>query len=171
MGNYDDKIRERGLDLSHVLTASFLSGFGEVGALNQAVVNNMMRKLADRAVAWFRVHERGPDLTAEDGMVERVRKVFSLLNEHLQLVGDFRVEADGDGGDVLVSVGSGTCRICPIGVGEAAIHGTACPFPALLQHLVNLYAPDGKKIRIKVADRSMLVKDGVRCWFRFEEVS
>ena len=166
MGTYEDKIQERGLELSHVLTASFLSGFGEVGALNQAVVNNMMRKLAARVAAWFQVHGQDPGVASQDGPAQRVAKVFSLLNEHLHLVGDFRVEPEGD--DVVVSIGSGTCRICPIGVGEAEIQGTACPFPALLQNLVNHYSPDGAEVRIKLAGRSMLVKEDGRCWFRFE---
>ena len=166
MGTYEDKIKERGLELAHVLTASFLSGFSEVGALNQAVVNNMMKKLADRVAAWFLVHGQSPGVEPQDAPAQRVEKVFSLLNDHLHLVGDFRVETEAS--DVVVSIGSGTCRICPIGVGEAEIHGTACPFPALLEHLVNHYSPDGTKIRLKRSGRNMLVKEGGRCWFRFE---
>ncbi len=166
MTTYKEKISARELELPHVLVASLLSGFSEVGALNQAVVNNMMRKLAERIRAWLELHEKNPGLTPEDGVAGRVGKVFALLNEELRLVGDYRVEADGE--RAVLSIESGRCRICPVGVGEAEIRGTACPFPALVRNLVNLYAPDARRVQTAVQNRGMLVKQGGRCWIRYE---
>ena len=53
MVTWEEKIHNRELEACHVMIASLLSGFSEIGVLNQGVVTGITGKLANHLKAWF----------------------------------------------------------------------------------------------------------------------
>ncbi len=166
MGVYKEKIENRGLEAYHIIVASFLSGFSEIGVLNQAVVNNLVKKMAERLAIWFRTKGMDPGIRPGDGLGERLRKTILFLNTSLNLAEEVKVGNTMVGQAVVIT--SNLCRICPVGVGEAEIPGTACPYPTLIQSITNLFSPDGKEVRVKVHDYNVLTKKSGKCFIFFE---
>jgi hypothetical protein len=166
MDKYSEKVKERELEAFHIIIASFLSGFSEIGVLNQAVVNSVVKKMAERLMTWFRLHKLDPGILPEDTPVVRIKKTSEFLNTILRLAQQVETIETDEG--PMVSITGNTCRICPIGVGEAEIPGTACPFPALIQNIVNNFSPDGKAVKIKIRNFNILTKESGQCKVFFE---
>ncbi len=162
MATWEEKIKNRGLEACHVTIASLLSGFSEIGVLNQGVVTGITGKLAAHLKAWFDTFGFTPNLQAGDPPEVRVQKIANLLNNALRLVGEIKIAETPEGKAILIT--SKKCRICPIGVGEAEIPGTACPFPGLFTHLAKLYSPDGKAPTIIPKDYHILTKKDGACY-------
>jgi len=167
MATWEEKIRDRKLEACHVMIASLLSGFSEIGVLNQGVVTGLTGKIASHLKKWFDTMGYDPDIQPNDSPDVRVQKIVSLLNNALRLAEEIDIKETEDGPAILVTTAK--CRICPIGVGEAEIPGTACPFPGLFTHLVKLYSPDGKGIKINPHDFHILTKKEGACYLYFGE--
>ena len=167
MPTWKEKIRGRELDANHVLIASLLSGFSEIGVLNQGVVNSITSKLAENLKAWFDTMGINPGIQSSDSPEIKIKKTAVMMNNALKLVGEISVQDTPDGPAILIT--SGKCRICPIGVGEAEIPGTACPFPGLLTKLIKLYDPNGKGIKIIPHDYHILTKNEGVCYLYYGE--
>ena len=167
MEDYESKIKERELDAFHVVTASLLSGFSEIGVLNQAVANQVMGGLARRLAAWFKAYGIDPGIAGNDSLREKVEKVWATLNKTLQLAAEVAIADDGEA--TIFEVTGGKCRICPVGVGEAEIKGTACPYPFLIKGLLDIYSPDGKVVELLPQGYSVLRKDSGHCFIKFVE--
>ena len=167
MVTWEEKIHNRKLEACHVMIASLLSGFSEIGILNQGVVTGLTGKLAAHLKAWFDTLGFTPNIQAGDSPEVRVQKITNLLNDALRLVGEIKIEETPEGKAILIT--SGKCRICPIGVGEAEIPGTACPFPGLITKMIELYSPDGKGIKIHPKEYHILIKKNGSCHLYFGE--
>lgn len=167
MVTWKEKIRGRELEACHVIVASLLSGFSEIGVLNQGVVNNITKKLASNLKAWFDATGRNPGIQQEDSSSVRIKKIFQIMNETLNFAGEVSIQETPNDPAILIT--SSKCRICPIGVGEAEIPGTACPFPGLITYLAKLYSPDKKGIKIIPHDFHILTKKEGACHLYFGE--
>jgi hypothetical protein len=61
------------------------------------------------------------------------------INKILTMVGEYDLQEVGEN-QVVLLIASNKCRICPKGVGGAAVKGTLCPIPSLLDALINKIA-------------------------------
>lgn len=153
------KIDARGLEPQHVFLASFLAGLNEMGMLNQASVNVASRRaghyLADYVKAQGSLPpEAGTKEESAQRFVEHLDKIMKLGT---------RLDIQGEPGNFVVKVMSMGCRFCPKGVGEAALEGTLCPYPALIEEFVNQLLPEGQKLKLAMKGRRPLHKEGDNC--------
>ena len=87
-----------------------------------------------------------------------IKNLVLYVNKILSLVGEYDLQQVDDQKVVLMISGN-TCRICPKGVGGAAVKGTLCPIPTLLESLINRIA---QKDIIKLITEG-IEKDGSTC--------
>ena len=153
------KIEARNLEPQHVFLASFLAGLNEMGMLNQASVNVASRRagqyLADYAKAIGTVPAAGSTKVESAKLFVEHLDTIMKLGTQLQTV--------EENGLVVVKVLSKGCRFCPKGVGEAALEGTLCPYPALIKEFVNQLLPEGQKLKLAMQGRRPLHKEGDNC--------
>lgn len=139
-------VLDRDLNPYHSFFASFFAGLGELGMLNQGSINIVSRRAAEYLYAYLDAKEILPDMNAVpgDNQAEVIKNLILYVNKILSLVGEYDLQESGDGQVVLLITGE-KCRICPKGVGGAAVKGTLCPIPSLLESLIN-----------KIAERDLL---------------
>ena len=141
MADMKQVVLERGLNPYHSFFASFFAGLGELGMLNQGSINIVAKRAADYLYAYLDAKEILPDMDAVPGesMVEVIKNLILYINKILSMVGEYDLKEAGEDQVVLLIAGQ-TCRICPKGVGGAAVKGTLCPIPSLLEALINMIA-------------------------------
>jgi hypothetical protein len=131
-------VLERDLNPYHSFLASFFAGLAEMGMLNQGSINIVSKRAAEYLYAYLEAKEILPDLEQYAGSPERerVEAVIEYLNSILSLMGGYHLVQTGPDQLALMIAGK-QCRICPKGVGGAAIEGTFCPIPNFIESLVN----------------------------------
>ena len=141
MADLKTVVIERGLNPYHSFFASFFAGLGELGMLNQGSINIVAKRAAEYLYAYLDAKEILPDINAVPGetKAELIKNLIMYVNKILSMVGEYDLQEAGDDKVVLLIEGT-TCRICPKGVGGAAVKGTLCPIPSLLESLINLIA-------------------------------
>jgi len=134
-------VLDRDLNPFHSFFASFFAGLGELGMLNQGSINIVAKRAADYLYAYLEAKEILPDLSAVPGSnsAEVIKNLILYINKILSLVGEYDLQQVDENQVVLMITGN-TCRICPKGVGGAAVKGTLCPIPSLLESLLNKIA-------------------------------
>ena len=134
-------VLERDLNPFHSFFASFFAGLGELGMLNQGSINIVAKRAADYLYAYLDAKEILPDLNSVPGnnSAEVIKNLVLYVNKILALVGDYDLQQVNDE-EVALMITGNTCRICPKGVGGAAVKGTLCPIPSLLESLLNKIA-------------------------------
>ena len=132
---------ERDLNPYHSFFASFFAGLGELGMLNQGSINIVAKRAADYLYSYLDAKEILPDMNAVPGdtKLEIIQNLIMYVNKILTMVGEYDLQEIGDNKVILLIEGN-TCRICPKGVGGAAVKGTLCPIPSLLEALINMIA-------------------------------
>ncbi len=141
MADMKQIVLERDLNPYHSFFASFFAGLGELGMLNQGSINIVAKRAADYLYAYLDAKEILPDMDAVPGesKVEVIKNLILYINKILTMVGEYDLKEAGEDQVVLLIAGQ-TCRICPKGVGGAAVKGTLCPIPSLLEALINMIA-------------------------------
>ena len=141
MADMKQVVLERDLNPYHLFFASFFGGLGELGMLNQGSINIVAKRAADYLYAYLDAKEILPDMDAVPGETkpELIKNLILYVNKILSMVGEYDLQEAGDDQVVLLIEGT-TCRICPKGVGGAAMKGTLCPIPSLLEALINMIA-------------------------------
>ncbi len=141
MADMKQVVLERDLNPYHSFFASFFAGLGELGMLNQGSINIVAKRAADYLYAYLDAKEILPDMDAVPGesKVEVIKNLILYINKILTMVGEYDLKEAGEDQVVLLIAGQ-TCRICPKGVGGAAVKGTLCPIPSLLEALINMIA-------------------------------
>lgn len=141
MADMKQVVLERDLNPYHSFFASFFAGLGELGMLNQGSINIVAKRAADYLYAYLDAKEILPDMDAVPGesMAEVIKNLILYINKILSMVGEYDLKEAGEDQVVLLIAGQ-TCRICPKGVGGAAVKGTLCPIPSLLEALINKIA-------------------------------
>ncbi|MEJ2446869.1 MAG: hypothetical protein P8Y37_02850 [Anaerolineales bacterium] len=111
--------------------------------INQGSINIVTKRAAEYMYSYLEAKEILPDLSAVPGesSTEVVKNLFLYINKVLSLVGEFDLK-EAEDGQALLLISGNTCRICPKGVGGAAVKGTLCPIPSLVESLVNRIAQD-----------------------------
>jgi len=132
---------ERDLNPYHSFFASFFAGLGELGMLNQGSINIVAKRAAEYLYAYLDAKEILPDMAAVPGDTDAdvIKNLILYVNKILSLVGEYDLQP-ADEGQVVLLIAGNTCRICPKGVGGAAVKGTLCPIPSLLESLINMIA-------------------------------
>ena len=160
MADIKATVIERDLNPYHSFLASFFAGLAEMGLVNQGSINIVSKRAAEYLYSYLDAKEILPDMKAVPGdtTAEVVKNLILYVNKVLSLMGDYDLQEAGDGQVVLLVAGD-KCRICPKGVGGAAVKGTFCPIPSFLESLVNRIA--GKDI-IKLITNG-IEKEGTTC--------
>ena len=153
-------VLDRDLNPYHSFFASFFAGLGELGMLNQGSINIVSKRAAEYLYAYLEAKEILPDLDAVPGDTPAgvIKNLVLYVNKILSLVGEYDLQ-QGDEGQVVLLITGNTCRICPKGVGGAAVKGTLCPIPSLLESLLNKIA---KKDIVELITNG-IEKDGGTC--------
>lgn len=160
MSDLKQIVLDRDLNPYHSFFASFFAGLGEMGMLNQGSINIVARRASEYLYAYLEAKEILPDMAAVPGdtRAEVIKNLVLYVNKILSLVGEYDLQQVDDERVVLMISGN-TCRICPKGVGGAAVKGTLCPIPTLLESLINKIA---QKDIIKLITEG-IEKDGSTC--------
>ena len=134
-------VLDRDLNPFHSFFASFFAGLGELGMLNQGSINIVAKRAAEYLYAYLDAKEILPDMNKVPGNTnaEVMKNLVLYINKILSLVGEYDLQQVDEEQVVLLITGN-TCRICPKGVGGAAVKGTLCPIPSLLESLINRIA-------------------------------
>ena len=74
MATWEEKIHGRKLEACHVMVASLLSGFSEIGVLNQGVVTSITSKIAKHLKAWFDTLGFNPNIQPDDPPISELIK-------------------------------------------------------------------------------------------------
>ncbi len=167
MADFREKIRERNLNKWHIIITTLLASLSKFGLLNQAVVNEAMKVTAKKLYLFFSEKGNLPDIYGDASLYENFKNVIAFLNGELSLSGRISVEKSGD--LIKVFVKTNRCKYCPIGVGEAELEGTACPYPYLFKEFANLVLPAGQSIDIVKQDGEVLKKLGENCIIIFSQ--
>ena len=160
MSDIKQIVLDRDLNPYHSFFASFFAGLGELGMLNQGSINIVAKRAADYLYAYLDAKEILPDMDAVPGesKAEVIKNLILYINKILSMVGEYDLQEAGEDQVVLLIAGQ-TCRICPKGVGGAAVKGTLCPIPSLLEALINMIA---KNDMIKLITTG-IEKEGSTC--------
>jgi len=150
----------RELNPYHSFLSSFFAGLAELGMVNQGSIIIVAKRAADYLYSYLDAKEILPDMGAVPGdtTAEVVKNLILYINKILTLMGGYDLQEAEDGQVVLLVAGD-KCRICPKGVGGAAVKGTLCPIPSFLENLVNLIA--GKELIDLVTNG--IEKEGTTC--------
>jgi len=160
MADIKQVVLERNLDPFQTFFSSFFAGLAELGMINQGSINIVTKRAAEYMYSYLEAKEILPDMSAVPGdtSTEVVKNLFLYINKVLSLVGDYDLK-EAEDGQALLLISGNTCRICPKGVGGAAVKGTLCPIPTLVESLVNRIA-QGDMIKLMT---SGIEKDGSSC--------
>ncbi len=162
---FEEVVIERDLNKWNVLIASILAGFSKWGVLSQGIVNKNMELVADKLSRFFIVKGITPSVSPDNDFDTNLKNIIEFLDNELELAGEKYLEFDGE--ILTFKVVSKTCNFCPIGVGEAELDGTACPYPALIKEFANKFLPDGQKVKLVVQERNYLKKESGHCFIKF----
>jgi hypothetical protein len=165
MADLKQVVLERDLNPFHSFFASFFAGLGELGMLNQGSINIVAKRAAEYLYAYLDAKEILPDMSVVPGNTEAevIKNLILYVNKILALVGEYDLQ-DADQGQVVLMITGNKCRICPKGVGGAAVKGTLCPIPSLLESLINKIA---QKDMVKLITTG-IEKEGPTCKAYFE---
>lgn len=168
MADIKQVVLERDLNPYHSFFSSFFAGLGELGMVNQGSINIVSKRAAEYLYSYLEAKEILPDMSSVPGnsSTEVTKNLILYINKILSLVGEYDFKDAEDGQAVLLITGN-TCRICPKAVGGAAVKGTLCPIPSLVEGLVNRIAQ--KDILELVT--SGIEKDGPTCKAYFKILS
>lgn len=160
MADIKQVVLERNLDPFQTFFSSFFAGLAELGMINQGSINIVAKRAAEYMYSFLEAKEILPDISAVPGetSTEVVKNLFLYINKVLNLVGDYDLQ-EAEDGQALLLISGNTCRICPKGVGGAAVKGTLCPIPSVVESLVNRIAQDDM---IKLIT-SGIEKEGTTC--------
>ena len=158
---FADIIKERDVDIHHLLTASILGSAAELGLLNQVTVTLIVRS-AGKHVAEFLKLKTDADCTGRDAL-DCVKMIMSSLD----VAKEYEVSGGEDG--INVSVPTNLCKFCPKGVAGAEFLGTACPLPGLIESILKkLVAKEWSLFHLE--GKKHFVKEGDFCLFGYRQV-
>jgi hypothetical protein len=160
MADIKATILNRDINPYHSFLSSFFAGLAELGLVNQGSMNIVSKRAADYLYEYLDAKEILPDMNAVPGdtTTEVAKNLILYINKILSLMGEYDLqEVEGDRAVLLVA--GDKCRICPKGVGGAAVKGTLCPIPSFLEGLVNNIA-DEELITLVTAG---IEKEGTTC--------
>ncbi len=162
---FEEVVIERNLNKWNVLIASILAGFSKWGVLSQGIVNKNMELVADKLSRYFKTKGNIPYVDTNRNFEQNLKSIIEFLDKELELAGQKALEFDED--ILTFRVVSKTCNFCPIGVGEAELEGTACPYPSLIKEFANKFLPEDQKVKLVVQERNYLKKQRGNCFIKF----
>ncbi len=162
---FEEVVIERDLNKWNVLIASILAGFSKWGVLSQGIVNKNMELVADKLSRCFKTKGKVPEVDPSKNFEANLLSIIRFLDKELEMAKESGLEIEGD--VITFQVVSKTCNFCPIGVGEAELEGTACPYPALIKEFANKFLPEGQKVKLVVQERNYLKKESGKCFIKF----
>ncbi|UCE27252.1 MAG: hypothetical protein JSW52_00425 [Candidatus Coatesbacteria bacterium] len=125
-------VEERGLDFKHVLFATFIGSFADMGVLNQVTVNFAAANVGRKTGEYFDLMGELPKPDGGDP-ADDFASVVRFINDKMGI--SPTMNAAKTNGVVEVTVSAPTCRYCLKGVGGAELPGTACPFPKYIEEV------------------------------------
>ena len=159
MADFKKIVIERDLNPYQSFLSSFFAGFAELGLINQGSMNIVSKRAAEYQYSYLDARGYLADLEVQDDCSEEsIRYHIDFINSKLNLIGSYTLEKINQD-EYIFRVAGNECRICPKGVGGAAIKGTFCPIPSFYKNMVNLLI--GKEI-IKLQS-SGIEKQGTTC--------
>lgn len=139
MADIKSVVVERDINPYHTFLSSFFAGFAEMGMINQGTMNIVSRRAADYLYSYLDAKDYLSKFERHDDSrsAECIRYHVEVANKMLNLMGQYELSFK-DQGEFELRIAGNLCRICPKGVGGAAIKGTFCPIPNFLEKLTNL---------------------------------
>ncbi len=157
MSDIRPNISDRDLQPYHSFMSSFFAGFAELGLVNQGSLNIVSRRAAEYFHAYLDAKGILPAIEDVPGDTQEqvIRNLILYSNKLLNLMAKYDLRL-ADESTVVLEISSQQCRICPKGVGGAAVKGTLCPIPSFLESLINLIA--GKEY-LRLDSRGLVKQD------------
>jgi len=152
-------VEERGLEFNHVLFATLIGSFADLGMLNQGTVNIAAANTGKKAGEYFDFTGELPKPDGGDPASD-FASVVGFINDKMGISPAMDV-VKANGG-VEVTVLAPTCRYCPKGIGGAELPGTACPFPKFLEEIAKVAMGDGAP-RVQLIDGGTLKRTEDTC--------
>lgn len=165
MADIKTTIVERDINPYHSFLSSFFAGFAEMGMINQGSMNIVSKRAAEYLYSYLEARDFLSKLKKFDkpNSLESIRYNVDIVNQILNLMGQYRLTVQVQD-EFRLQIASNLCRICPKGVGGAAIKGTVCPIPTFIEKLVNLMV--GQEV-IELQTNG-IQKEGVNCIASFK---
>lgn len=156
---------ERDINPYHSFLSSFFAGFAEMGMINQGSMNIVSKRAAEYLYSYLDARDFLSKLEKfeKPSSLESIRYNVDVVNQILNLMGKYELTVQ-EQDELRLQIASNLCRICPKGVGGAAIKGTFCPIPTFIEKLVNLMV--GQEV-IEL-QTSGIQKEGVNCIASFK---
>ena len=132
-------VEERDINPYHSFLSSFFAGFAEMGMINQGSMNIVSKRAAEYLYSYLDARDFLSKLQKFEkaNSLESIRYHVEVVNHMLNLMGEYEVMVK-EQDELTLQIAGNLCRICPKGVGGAAIKGTFCPIPTFIEKLVNL---------------------------------
>jgi hypothetical protein len=156
-------VKERELEFDHVLFATLIGSFADLGMLNQGTTNIAAANVGKVAGEYFDIKGELPKPSDGDP-AENFASVVEFINDKMGI--SPAVDVVKTNGDVDVTIAALKCRYCPKGVGGAELPGTACPFPKFLEEVAKVAMGD-KAPTAQLIDGSMLKRTEDTCTIRY----
>jgi len=159
-----EKIVERNLNAENVLIASFMAGLNEFQILNQGLVNKVC-SLSGKFLSQFALETTPFEIDPNLNSYDQSEKIIHYCNEILHISSQVKTQQEDQ--VIVVRIETQKCRFCPVGIGEAVLTGTLCPFPSLIEAFVNEVGTHKIKL-IKERNNPVLEKCNDWCVIRYE---
>jgi len=172
MADFCNEIEKRGLDQHNVFLFSLFAAIVELGLVNQGVLNEVTKMIADNLIKYYEVLGQGPsvntdnqDNNEDENTLDNIKSIFIFFNNELNLVKEYNIEQSE--GFIKLFIKGDLCKVCPKGLGGAHLKGSLCIIPHLSMRLINHYLPAREKIALE-RDKPGLVKKQGDCIVTFE---
>lgn len=164
-------VRERSLNQWHLLIASLLGSLGQKSS-NQGALNLLMARSMDDFIIPF--YHGQPDFDEMKAQVSNAKDfpaemeiVVDYVNRLFSLAGTMKTTPGDNRNEAVVSIKSGSCRYCPVGVGKAKIdtNSTFCPIPTMIEKSINFFRDEKPPVKLHLHrdgafTRVLIKKDG-----------
>lgn len=170
MADFSDEIERRKINQHNVFLFSLFAGMVEMSLVNQGIVNEVTKVIADNLIKYYEALGEGPNIITDskdgnESTLDNIKSIFDFFNNELNLVKEYSIEQSD--GFLKLFVKSDLCKVCPKGLGGADLKGSLCIIPHLSMHLINHYLPAGVKITLK-RDEPALLKEHGNCISNYE---
>ncbi len=155
-------IRQRNVKPCNAFLAGVMAGLHEFGILTQGLAD----KLGEWAAPIYYASLVSQGL-AKGELRNDLEAFFKGLDYE---DGTYKIAIDEN--KILVEIETSKCKICPKGVGQAEIPGTACPIPRALETIAKMITKEAWRVHIEKEGAKIheVEKSGGKCRIILEKV-
>ncbi len=158
------EITRRDINQHDAFLFALFAGMVDLGLVNQGVANELAKKVASYMINYYTARDIEFSLGTES-LEKNVAFLFDFFNSDLNFVKEYTIERPDTG--VRLVVASQFCRICPKGLGGAALKGTLCLVPYFFMHLMNYFLARENQLTL-AKGAAPITKEGTSCVVSYE---